>query len=95
MGSMGMGGGFIPRTHRLGVQAGGGVHGGGVLTVRSARFHRLPCLVHCRAAAAALRTAGASDVAAAGVGAALTPADTNQEEQQEEAQHQQQHQQPV
>ena len=49
----------------------------------------------CPWAAAFLRAAGAADVAAAGVGAALAPADCYEEQQQQEAKHYQYHQQPV
>lgn len=49
----------------------------------------------CPGAAAFLRAAGAADVAAAGVGAALAPADRYEEQQQQEAKHYQYHQQPV
>lgn len=49
----------------------------------------------CSWTAAAVWTAGAADVAAAGVWTALAPADPNQEQQQQEAQSHQNNQEPV
>jgi hypothetical protein len=49
----------------------------------------------CPRAAALLWAAGAADVAAAGVGAALAPTDCYEEQQQQEAKHYQYYQQPV
>lgn len=46
-------------------------------------------------AAAPLRAAGAPDVTAAGVGAALTPADAQEEEDKEDSQADDDHEQPV
>lgn len=55
---------------------------------------RLPILT-CSRAAAAVRTARAADVAAAGVWTALAPADANEKQQQQEPQNHQNDQEPV